>query len=155
MRFAQAMGIHRRDCYEGIGIAPEEAVQRKRVFWIAYVLDRHVALRARQAPILHDDDMDLDLPPETILPSDDSSVDQAGFISVNDDEGGKLTHFNLFRARVELAQIQSRVYDCVFSVRASRMDPDEAAQTARNIRLAIRNWKAKIPGQLNVLPQAV
>lgn len=154
MRFAQAQGMHRRDRYEGMGIAPEEAVQRRRVFWMAYILDRHVALRTRQAPILHHDDMDLDLPPETILlPSDDSSVDQAGFISVSDDEDHGSTHFNIFRAWIELAQIQSRVYDCVFSVRASRMDPDEAAQTARNIRLAIRSWKAKIPGQLNVLPR--
>lgn len=153
MRFAQAMGMHRRDSYEGLGIAPEEAVQRRRVFWIAYVLDRQVALRTRQAPILHDDDMDLDLPPETRLLSDGDGVDQAGFITVSDDEGRGLTHFNLFRARVELAQIQSRVYDCVFSVRASRMNPDEAAQTTRNIRLAIRNWKARIPGQLSVLPQ--
>ncbi|ETS79370.1 hypothetical protein PFICI_09223 [Pestalotiopsis fici W106-1] len=159
MRFAQAMGIHRRDYYDGMAIAPEEATQRRRVFWIAYILDRDVALRLRHAPILHDDDMDMDLPPETMPQSDEDKTDQAGFISVSDDgEGHALTSFNFFRARIELAQIESRVYDCVSSVRASRRDPGETAQLAESIRLSIRQWKARIPGQLinptPMLPQA-
>ncbi|KAF7529462.1 hypothetical protein G7054_g9846 [Neopestalotiopsis clavispora] len=153
IRFAQAMGLHRRDYYADLGITAEEAMQRRRVFWIAYILDRDVALRARQAPILHDDDMDLDLPPETMRPDDDyHDVDEAGFIDVSADDGLGLTRFNLFRARVELAQIESRVYDCVFSVRASRRDPGEAAQVAQGIRLSIRQWKARIPGQLMRFP---
>ncbi|KAF4467772.1 Fungal specific transcription factor domain-containing [Fusarium albosuccineum] len=64
MRLAQAMGMHRRDYYpyHYEGIAPPEAIQRRRVFWIAYILDREVAARTRQAPIQQDADMDLDLP---------------------------------------------------------------------------------------------
>ncbi|KAF6798178.1 fungal specific transcription factor, partial [Colletotrichum musicola] len=157
VRLAQAMGMHRRDSYEGL--TPNEAVQRRRVFWIAYILDRDVVARTRQAPIQHDADMDLDLPPNedevrVRAGLGDGDVDvNAGFVHVagNDTFGeGAMTSFNLFRARIELAQIQERVYDCAFSVRARYMDPGESARLAQAIKLSIRQWKARLPAALGV-----
>ncbi|KAF7557952.1 hypothetical protein G7Z17_g347 [Cylindrodendrum hubeiense] len=154
MRLAQAMGMHRRDYYDNDyayhyeGAASPEAIQRRRVFWIAYILDRDVAARTRQAPIQQDADMDLDLPPD----------DDAGFVHIGDHVGedtdtdtdtGRFG-FNLFRARVELAQIQGRVYDCALSVRASCIDPGESARLAQSIRLSIQQWKARLPAALSV-----
>lgn len=140
MRLAQAMGMHRRDYYEGT--APPEAIQRRRVFWIAYILDRDVAARTRQAPIQQDADMDLDLPPD----------EDAGYVLVGEDTDVVTARFgfNLFRARVELAQIQGRVYDCAMSVRASRRVPGESARLAQSIRLSIQQWKARLPAALSV-----
>ncbi|KAF6817914.1 fungal specific transcription factor, partial [Colletotrichum plurivorum] len=157
VRLAQAMGMHRRDSYEGL--TPNEAVQRRRVFWIAYILDRDVVARTRQAPIQHDADLDLDLPPNedelTVKAGlGDADVDfNAGFVHVagNDTCGeGAMTRFNLFRARIELAQIQERVYDCAFSVRARYMDAGESARLAQGIKLSIRQWKARLPAALGV-----
>lgn len=153
MRLAQAMGMHRRDYYEST--APLEAIQRRRVFWIAYILDKDVAARTRQAPIQHDSDMDLDLPPDEMTVAEGMDDDDAGFIDVGrcggqEDSVGANTRFNMFRARVELAQIQGRVYDCAFSVRASRMEPGESARLAQSIRLSIQQWKARLPAALSV-----
>lgn len=154
MRFAQAMGMNRRDYYEGT--APLEAIQRRRVFWIAYILDKDVAARTRQAPIQHDTDMDLDLPPDEATVAAGLNDDDAGFIdaggrgSQEDDGVGAIIRFNMFRARVELAQIQGRVYDSAFSVRASRMEPGESARLAQSIRLSIQQWKARLPAALSV-----
>lgn len=153
IRLAQAIGMHRRDFYEGI--APPEAIQRRRVFWIAYILDKDVAARMRQAPIQHDTDMDLDLPPDEATVAASMGLDDAGFISVNgcrgqEDIDGAITRFNMFRARVELAQIQSRVYDCAFSVRASRTEPGELARLAQSVRLSIQHWKSRLPAALSL-----
>ncbi|KAI0176009.1 fungal-specific transcription factor domain-containing protein [Hypoxylon sp. FL1284] len=153
MRLAQAMGMHRRDFYEGF--APVEALQRRRVFWIAYILDRDVAARTRQAPIQSDADMDIDLPSEedeiTVPASADNADADAGFVRVDVGAGkNPMIRFNLFRARVELAQIQSRVYDCIFSVRARHMDAGESARLSQGIRLSIQQWKARLPAALSV-----
>ncbi|WYZ43627.1 hypothetical protein EsH8_VII_000063 [Colletotrichum jinshuiense] len=154
VRLAQAMGMHRSDAYEGI--APAEAIQRRRVFWIAYILDRDVAMRTRQAPIQRDDDMDLDMPPDddevmvaTGMNDTDADAD-AGLVNDIGGCGGATTRFNLFRARVELAQIQGLIYDCVLSVRARYRDPGETARLALGIRQSIEQWKARLPTALSV-----
>ena len=150
VRLAQAMGMHRMNRYDGDShyMAADEMAQRKRVFWIAYVLDRDVAARMKQAPILQDADIDLDLPADddagTIHLSRpvDSTMD--AYVTGSD------IRFNLFRARVELARIQGRVYECALSVRASTMDPGESGRLAQSIRLSLQQWKARLPGALGV-----
>ncbi|TDZ24741.1 putative transcriptional regulatory protein [Colletotrichum orbiculare MAFF 240422] len=154
VRLAQAMGMHRRDAYDGI--SPAEATQRRRVFWIAYILDRDVALRTRQAPIQHDDDMDLDMPPDddeilvAVGINNVENVVDATFIKDTGTCGGTTTSFNLCRARVELAQIQGLIYDCVFSVRARCRDSGETANLALGIRQSIEQWKSRLPATLCV-----
>ncbi|KAK2751523.1 fungal specific transcription factor [Colletotrichum kahawae] len=158
MRLVQAMGMHRGDSYKNT--EPVEDMQRRRVFWIAYILDRDVAARTRQAPIQHDADMDLDLPPvnDEVAMAVAADVSDAGAGDDNDDNDDTdagacargLAKLNLFRARVELAQIQGRVYDCVFSVRARYMDAGEKARLAQGIRLSIQQWKARLPISLGV-----
>ncbi|KAK2053100.1 hypothetical protein LY76DRAFT_598106 [Colletotrichum caudatum] len=155
IRLAQAMGMHRRDSCNNT--KPDEDMQRRRVFWIAYILDRDVAARTRQAPIQHDADMDLDLPPikdevtmAVVEDGADADADD-GFTYTNAGASPRaMAGLNLFRARIELAQIQGRVYDCVFSVRARYMHPGEKARLAQGIRLSIRQWKARLPVSLGV-----
>lgn len=152
MRLAQAMGMHRREYYDNnyayhyAGTAPSEAIQRKRVFWIAYILDRDVAARMRQPPIQQDADMDLDLP----LNGDTAFFDVGDHVGEETDVDTGSFGFNLFRARVELAQIQGRVYDYSFSVQASCRDAGESARLAQSIRLSIQQWKARLPAALSV-----
>ncbi|KAK1993774.1 hypothetical protein LX36DRAFT_728912, partial [Colletotrichum falcatum] len=155
IRLAQAMGMHRRDSCNNT--KPDEDMQRRRVFWIAYILDRDVAARTRQAPIQHDADMDLDLPPikdeVTMLVIEDGADAGADDDFTYTNAGASpraMAGLNLFRARIELAQIQGRVYDCVFSVRARYMHPGEKARLAQGIRLSIQQWKARLPASLGV-----
>ncbi|CAI0648238.1 unnamed protein product [Colletotrichum noveboracense] len=155
MRLTQAMGMHRKDSYKNTQSV--EDMQRRRVFWIAYILDRDVAARTRQGPMQHDADMDLDLPliEDEVAMAVTGNVADAGADNDYDDaDDGAcargMTKLNLFRARVQLARIQGRVYNCVFSVRARHMDPGEKARLAQGIRLSIQQWKARLPTALGV-----
>ncbi|KFA54511.1 hypothetical protein S40293_08939 [Stachybotrys chartarum IBT 40293] len=133
MKLVHAMGIHRREGYDGI--APSEILQRKRVFWIAYILDRDISLRTRQPPVQHDLEIDLDLPSETPDP------DGAGFVTA----AWTYETFNFFLFRVQLAQIQGQVYDCLYSVRAQQMNSHAIVARAAQLQQSIHKWQSTIP----------
>lgn len=125
LRLVHVLGLQRSATYGGI--CPCEAAQWKRVFWIAYVLDRDLSLRCRQAPLQQDMDTDLDFPLQTLPPVDGQEP------------------FDILYAYVELAQIQSLVYNCLFSVQASHMTEMEISEATQDMLSLIRNWKSRIP----------
>jgi hypothetical protein len=136
----QVLGIHRSDSDFYGNTTPREALQLRRVFWIAYILDRDIAMRIRQAPIQQDTDINIELPPKK--PDEDA----AGFVSTPE----MYQHgFNVFRAHVELSQIQGYVYDALFSVRPQQLSPGERAASFQAIRLLLKDWKGRIPGTLS------
>ncbi|KAK6209896.1 hypothetical protein QIS74_11480 [Colletotrichum tabaci] len=136
-RLIHEMRIHRREGYEGISSA--EALQRRRVFWVAYILDRDISMRTRQPPVHQDANIDLDLPPVR------SSTDRAGFI----DAGDGCTHFNFFRSRAQLAQIQGQVHECIFSVQGRSRPAGEASLEIARLRGQLAQWRAQIPATLS------
>jgi hypothetical protein len=140
LRLCQLLGIHRSDSDSYGNTTPREALQLRRVFWIAYILDRDVAMRIRQAPIQQDTDISIELPPKK--PDEDA----AGFVSTPE----MYQHgFNVFRAHVELSQIQGYIYDALFSVRSQQVSPGERAVSCQTIRLLLRDWKSRIPVTLS------
>lgn len=140
LRLCQVLGIHRSDSDFYRDATPREALQSRRVFWIAYILDRNIAMRIGQAPIQQDTDINIELPP--MKPDEDA----AGFINTSE----LYQHgFNVFRAHVELSQIQGYVYDAVFSVRAQLLSPSERAASCEAIRLLLKDWKGRIPASLS------
>jgi hypothetical protein len=140
LRLCQVLGIHRSDSDFYGNTTPREALQMRRVFWIAYILDRDIAMRIRQAPIQQDTDINIELPPKK--PDEDA----AGFVSTPEmyQDG-----FNVFRAHVELSQIQGYVYDALFSVRSQQLSPGERAASCQSIRLLLKDWKGRIPTTLS------
>ncbi|KAE9581553.1 hypothetical protein CGMCC3_g2642 [Colletotrichum fructicola] len=129
----------------------------KTCIWIAYILDRDVAARTRQASRQQVADMDLDLPPiegEVVMTVTGNVADACADNDYDDAYDGAcargMTKLNLFRARVELGRIKGRVYNCVFSVRTRHMDSGEKARLAQGIRLSIQQWKARLPTALGV-----
>ncbi|KAJ0161312.1 putative transcriptional regulatory protein [Colletotrichum tanaceti] len=136
-RLIHEMGIHRREGYEGISNA--EALQRRRVFWVAYILDRDISMRTRQPPVHQDANIDLDLPPPVY-----SSTDRAGFV----DAGDGRTHFNVFRSRAQLARIQGQVHECIFSVQGRSRPAGEASLEIARLRGLLVRWRAQIPATL-------
>jgi hypothetical protein len=140
LRLCQVLGIHRMDSDLYGNTTPREALQLRRVFWIAYILDRDIAMRIRQAPIQQDTDINIELPPKK--PDEDA----AGFVSTPE----MYQHgFNVFRANVELSQIQGYVYDALFSVRSQQLSPGERAASCQAIRLLLKDWKGRIPATLS------
>lgn len=136
LRLAHRLGLHTRKASESLNLDPAADLQRTRVFWVAYVLDRDISLRARLAPVQLDSDIDLDLPPAK-LPEGDLT----GFGFTRNGNTG----MNLFRARVQLARIQGKVYEYVYSASAQNAGPEDRSKNIASILHMLNAWSSQIP----------
>ncbi|RMD42820.1 hypothetical protein DV735_g2306, partial [Chaetothyriales sp. CBS 134920] len=132
IRQAHSIGLHKRGA--AFSLNPIEAEQRKRVFWIAYMLDKDTCLRSGRPPAQEDDDMNVELPSE-------DPPDNIGNVPLAD---GK-TKANLFRLMCEFALISSKVYRRLYSVQASRQSDGELLNTIGELDSELEAWKDKIP----------
>ncbi|KAI1099510.1 fungal-specific transcription factor domain-containing protein [Jackrogersella minutella] len=144
LRLAHRLGFHTRKSSEHLSQAT--TLQRNRVFWMAYILDRDISLLARLAPVQLDSEIDLELPPF------EATDDLTGFIFASDG----YAKMNFFRARVELARIQGKVYECVYSASALNSNAEEKSQNATRIFRMLDDWSAQIPHEFHptILTQA-
>ncbi|KAK9323870.1 fungal-specific transcription factor domain-protein [Lipomyces orientalis] len=137
MRLVHKMGLHNRAA--SAHLDPVEKRQRARVFWLAYILDKGLSLRAQQPSVQLDDDIDLEFP--SPLPDNEDDGGTAGIVITAD---GK-ARMNFFLARVQLANIEGGVYDCLYSTRALNRTPEERSMTRDSIVSALEEWRASIP----------
>jgi Fungal specific transcription factor domain len=131
-RLSHSIGLHKRGT--GFNLNPIEAEQRKRVFWIAYLLDKDTCLRSGRPPAQDDDDMNVELPSE-------DPPDNIGNIPLADGKGKT----NLFRLMCEFAIISSKVYKQLYSVRAAKQSDGELLNTIGELDKELEDWKDKIP----------
>lgn len=138
IRLAHSIGLHKRG--SGFNLNDVENEQRKRVFWIAYLLDKDICLRSGRPPAQDDDDMNVDLPSE-------DPPDNVGNIPLTNAADANETRktLNLFRLMCIFAQIQSRVYKSLYSVRASRQSDGELLNTIGDLDTQLEKWKDSIP----------
>ncbi|KAF1958507.1 hypothetical protein CC80DRAFT_31568 [Byssothecium circinans] len=132
IRLSHSIGLHKRGA--GFSLNASEVEQRKRVFWIAYMLDRDICLRSGRPPIQDDDDMNVELPSE-------DPPDNIGNIPLSDGKG----KMNLFRAMCTFAIIQSHVYKRLYSVRATKQTDGELLNTIGELDKELETWKDEIP----------
>ncbi|KAE9992947.1 hypothetical protein EG327_007255 [Venturia inaequalis] len=132
IRLSHSIGLHKRG--SGFNLNPSEIEQRKRVFWIAYMLDRDLCLRSGRPPIQDDDDMNVDLPSE-------SPPDNIGNIPLADGKG----KVNLFHLMCQFAVIASKVYKQLYSVKASKQSDGELLNTIGELDRELEDWKDTIP----------
>ncbi|KAJ5095674.1 hypothetical protein NUU61_005030 [Penicillium alfredii] len=132
IRLSHSIGLHKRG--SGFGLNPVEVEQRKRVFWIAYCLDKDICLRSGRPPVQDDDDMNVELPSE-------DPPDNVGNVPLSD---GK-SKFNLFRSLCEFATIESRVYKRLYSAKASKQSDGELLNTIGELDKDLEDWKDSIP----------
>ncbi|KAJ5386200.1 hypothetical protein N7509_008741 [Penicillium cosmopolitanum] len=132
IRLSHSIGLHKRG--SGFGLNPVEVEQRKRVFWIAYCLDKDICLRSGRPPVQDDDDMNVE------LPSDDPP-DNVGNVPLADGKG----KFNLFRSLCEFATIESSVYKRLYSAKASKQSDGELLNTIGELDKELEDWKDNIP----------
>ncbi|KAF7718426.1 Fungal Zn(2)-Cys(6) binuclear cluster domain-containing protein [Penicillium ucsense] len=132
IRLSHSIGLHKRG--SSFGLNPVEVEQRKRVFWIAYCLDKDICLRSGRPPVQDDDDMNVDLPSE-------DPPDNVGHVPLADGKG----KFNLFRSLCEFATIESRVYKKLYSAKASKQSDGELLNTIGELDKELEDWKDSIP----------
>ena len=133
LNLAHSLGLHIRN--KSKHIDPVIALQRDRVFWMAYILDRDMSMRTAQPPIQRDEDISLDLPPV------EPEIDHAGFVFAADG----IVKMNFFRVRVQLAYIQGKVYDLVYSVSGLSTGLEEATAKTLNTFHLLDGWTSQIP----------
>ena len=128
MKLAHRMGLHRQCRNPNISAA--EIEDRKRVFWIAYSLDKDLSLRMGQPSGQDDDDMDVELP--TIV--ENSAV-----------YPGQSTWINIFKFRATLAMIQGQIYKRLYSVKATKATVAERVAAATELEKMLLSWRESVP----------
>ncbi|KAI1341992.1 N-terminal binuclear Zn cluster-containing protein [Xylariaceae sp. FL0016] len=131
IRSSHSIGLHKRGT--GFNLNPAEIEQRKRVFWIAYMLDKDLCLRSGRPPAQDDDDMNVELP-------DADPADHIGNIPLANGKG----KMNLFRVMCELSVIESKIYKRLYSTKATKLSDGELLQTIGDLDKDLENWKDKI-----------
>lgn len=132
IRLSHSIGLHKRGSLFNFNAV--EVEQRKRVFWIAYLLDKDICLRSGRPPVQDDDDMSGELPSEV-------PPDNVGIIPLTSAEG----HFNMFRVMCRFSTIQSRVYKRLYSTKASKQTDGELLNTIGELDKELEEWKESIP----------
>jgi hypothetical protein len=132
IRLAHSIGLHKRG--SDFNLNEIESEQRKRVFWIGYLMDKDICLRSGRPPIQDDDDMNVELPSE-------NPPDNIGVVSLGDGKG----KVNLFRIQCTFALIQSKVYKLLYSVKAARQTDGELLNTIGDLDQELEEWKDSIP----------
>lgn len=131
IRLSHSIGLHKKG--SSFNLNPVEAEQRKRVFWVAYCVDKDTCLRSGRPSAQDDDDMNVELPSE-------NPTDNVGNIPLAD--GGKI---NLFRLMCEFALIESKVYKKLYSVEAAKQSDGELLNTIGDLDKELEDWKDRIP----------
>ncbi|KAI1264407.1 hypothetical protein F5Y18DRAFT_81240 [Xylariaceae sp. FL1019] len=136
MRLAQKLGLNRR--------SPDyldhtERQQRERVFWLAYIMDRSITAHTKLAPVLCDDDIEID------LPSLEPPADMLGWVVAGDGQA----KMNMLRAHVQMAKIQEMVHKYVYSVSGQNSSPPQRASNIMRVHRALEEWKAQITVQFH------
>ncbi|KAL6903850.1 fungal-specific transcription factor [Trichoderma evansii] len=135
IRLAHRLRLHSRDHQQND--CPDEALQRSRVFWIAYIFDKDICIRHHTPSVQADDDIDLHLPV-------DMPPDGAGNVYAKD--GRFLVNF--FRLRLQLAHIQGQVYNQLFSTRAVKITPQERQTRVALLHNELERWRLTVPSEL-------
>jgi hypothetical protein len=145
LRLAHELGLHARRGSGSERLSVSDSLERERVFWIAYIIDRDVSMRLGQPPVQLETDMDVELP--ALEPKDGAGL---VFAATNDSSPSS---FNFFRARVQLAAIQGRVYESMYSVRAQSLSVPHRNANLAALRNMLDDWVSQIPAQCR--PNAV
>lgn len=108
--------------------------ERARLFWITYILDRNLAVLNKEPYLLHDEDIEIDIPGVHDLDRPGSLMDHTGWKRIS-----------IFEFRISLAAIQGMSYKLMSPVRAIRMSAIQRESEIRTLDARIMNWYALVP----------
>ena len=124
-------------------------LQRARVFWIVYTLDRYISSRTHDPPLQQNNDHDIMMP---------SSVHGAGRVTLTTQSGTAIS-LDIFQTWIHLARIQGVIYEQLYSVCAEAQSATIRQRNTKNIYKMLMEWLDTIPkalhpdGLLNVSPK--
>ncbi|VUC24035.1 unnamed protein product [Clonostachys rosea] len=126
----------------GLDLHPKDVLERKRLFWAAYILDRDVSMRVRDPYILQDHDFDVSpLGPLEQVTRNEVPCDLDSLVDANE--------FSYFRCRADLAFIQGRTHDLINSVSAERLVDYQKWEKRELLWTMLNEWMVSIPQRLH------
>jgi hypothetical protein len=132
VRLGYMIGLHRQQEYDPTLTAIEIA-QRKRVFWITYVLDKDLSLRSEIPIIQNDDDINVELPTQDIR-------GRILFLL-----SGRVETVDFFSLRVQLSIIQGMICKQLYSAIASYQSPGQREDAIQGLDRVLKEWRESIP----------
>ncbi|KAL4821083.1 fungal-specific transcription factor domain-containing protein [Aspergillus spinulosporus] len=148
IRMSEQIGLGRLN--EHITLSSEDMEHRRRIFWIAYCLDREyraslyferpaliqarISIRFGRPPTQSDEDISIDLPTAT------SMGDFQKLSSTS-----KQREFDAFRAHCKLATIKSQLYKDLYSAAAKDRPLSEIMASIGTLDEMLRNWREDLP----------
>jgi hypothetical protein len=129
MRLSHSIGLH-RDTTSGFTKA--EIEERRRTFWISFILDADISLRVGRPPVQDMEDYNIPLP-------DESPQDGRGIIVIDE------TPVNFFRLLAQFALVQRRTYRHIQTVAATQQPKEIALKSAKACEEALLLWKRSAP----------
>ncbi|KAI1389376.1 uncharacterized protein F4822DRAFT_427730 [Hypoxylon trugodes] len=135
VRLAHRLQLHVKSSLSNLPI--DEARHRSNVFWLCYCLDKDVSFRAKIPSIQNDDDIDLPLPGADF-------GDDGHFLQSIDGH----SQLNYFRARVQLAYLEGKVYDYLLSNRSTKISPRTRQERVSHLSTLLDQWLQAIPAPL-------
>jgi len=155
LRLAHELGLHTRAA--AAHLEPDVARQHSHVFWIAYILDKDLSMRARKPSIQNDDDIDVDMPAPVAdhyrslnpgdQPGDDADNESVGVVTTLSGNA----RVNYFLARIRLANIQGGIYDYLYSARAQTRSASKRAFALESLVNALDEWRLSIPPEFGAI----
>ncbi|KAF7867341.1 hypothetical protein EAF04_005424 [Stromatinia cepivora] len=125
IRLAQAIGLHRN--MSDSGLSDVEIEQRRNVFWIAIMVERGVVVRQGRPSVIHDEDIGVDLPPESQYPK---NIDG---------------RFVTFRHNAMLSLLQGRIYSRLYSAKSFTKSKTERLKIVGMLDDELQQWCETIP----------
>ncbi|KAI0540598.1 fungal-specific transcription factor domain-containing protein [Xylaria digitata] len=132
MRLAHSLRLDSKSAHSEL--SPQEARQRANIFWVGYMLDKDISLRTITPSSQIDSDIDIDLPSL-------ASEDYGSLLYTLDGR----SQFHLFRAKIQLAHLEGRVYDSLLSNRSRKLSHEARGQAVAQIDRLMERWERSIP----------
>ena len=128
IRMSFTLHLHRLD--EVMGITQDHRLERIRLFWCLYILDKEMALELNAPPLIDDDNVRL-LEPRLV------SDDQLGLVESVDQS----IQLNLFTAKQRLAQIASKIWRGLHSFKAQHQPKMAQLEVTMQLNEELARWK--------------
>lgn len=137
IKLAHRLQLHRKKANDLFDT--KTSLQRVRLFWIAYILDRDISLRTHEPPLLQERDHNIEIPPST---------KESGLIRFVSENGGE-HDFDLFQAWIHISNIQGKIYEELYSVRAEDSSPETQQHAREEIHGLLTDWLKDIPAEIH------
>ncbi|KAH7002419.1 fungal-specific transcription factor domain-containing protein [Ilyonectria destructans] len=132
VRLAHRMQLHFENSVQSF--TADETLERSNVFWITYMVDKDFSLKTKVPSMLSDADIG--------IPFDaHSSSNKTGIIWSSDGR----SQLNIFHHRLELARIEGKVYDLLYSSRSMKLDTLERQSRVQILKKTLEHWYERIP----------